>query len=87
MTSSALYLDSFATFVDKYVPFLVITIALLAINRIFLHLLLGKYQDGQLRRKFIFKLIKGSAVFQFMQEIIRDWKTYRNTMRNSQKII
>lgn len=70
----------------KGTPLLIISLSLLIINKIFLHLLLRKQQTPN-RRKFIFKICQETMIYQLFHELLNDWKTYKNTMKNSLKLI
>jgi hypothetical protein len=70
----------------KGTPLVTICFLLLIINKIFLHLLLRKQQTPN-RRKFIFKMFQETFFYQLFHEYLNDWKTYRNTMKNSMKLV
>lgn len=66
-------------------PYLFILLYLLTVNRIFLHLLVQK-NYGLGKRKFIYKILEDLFGNEFIRCMINDWKTCRNTVRNSVKI-
>ncbi len=66
-------------------PYLVILLYLLTVNRIFLHLLVQK-NYGLGKRKFIYKILEDLFGNEFIKCVINEWKTCRNTVRNSVKI-
>lgn len=67
-------------------PYLFLILYLLTVKRVFLHLLVYK-NYGLGRRKFLSKIFEDVFGYEFIKCMVNDWKTSRNTQRNSVKII